>query len=98
MGSKPAKDTWTLRADQIEIVEKHLEKFMINGCWVCQNNDWIILPRLSGEKPYDPEAEYFAIADSAPKVRITCKNCGNAVYFSSEVIGLNVSPPETSND
>jgi len=89
---------WVLGEDQMDIVRKHLEKFLVNGCWVCEKNDWIVLPRLSGEKPYDPEAAYLSMEDSAPKVRITCKNCGNVAYFSSEIIGLNPSPSEVRND
>ncbi|MFG6566702.1 hypothetical protein [Sulfitobacter sp. 1A13679] len=98
MPSEKEEDTWTLSEQQMATVRRHLERVLTDGCWVCKKNDWIILAKLSGEKPYDPNANYLALPDSGPKVRITCKNCGNAAYFSSDVIGLNIAPSEVSSD
>lgn len=89
-------DIWTLAEDELAAVKKHLSDKLVTGCWVCQENDWIIHPTVTGEKPYDPTANFIAVADSAPKVRITCKNCGNIGYFSTDVMGL--SRPEDQSD
>lgn len=81
-------DILRLTPEQIEKVREHLEVRMVNGCWACGSNDWLIHPFLSGERPYDPAARIIAVQESAPKVRLTCKSCGNVAHFSAEVIGL----------
>lgn len=89
-------DIWTLSDDQIIVVQQYLSDRLSSGCWVCGENDWVIHPTVTGEKPFDPDAEYLAVADSAPKVRITCNNCGNIGYFSTTVMGL--IKPEVGQD
>lgn len=88
MASQNNQEPWVLTDKQMTMVSDHLEKVLTDGCWICKKNEWIIFPRLSGEKPYDPHADYLSMAESNPKVRITCKNCGNINYFSTDLIGV----------
>ena len=82
-------DPWVLTEEQSAKARAHISKHLgETGCWICGNMNWTFLIKLTGEKPFDPEAEYVAVSDSAPKLRITCTTCGNIVYFSAEVMGL----------
>lgn len=82
-----AEDTWTLNDAQLSGLRAHLDKHL-KGCWMCGENDWLVLPLLTGEKPFDPKADYLAMSDRAAKVRLTCRTCGNIAYMSAEVMGL----------
>lgn len=58
-------------------------------CWSCSQQDWLIFPTVLGEAFYDANAQFLTSAYLAPKVRLTCRNCGNIAYFSAESMGLN---------
>lgn len=84
---------WRLSDEQVERVHGHLVRFNVSGCPICGRNDWKVHPLVTGEKPFDPEATYFAIADAAAKVRLTCANCGYVLYFSTDAIGISADNP-----
>lgn len=88
---------WKLTKPQLDRIHEHIRRFMTDGCWICELNEWRVHPYLIGEKPFDPEAKYVAIADSGPKVRIACGNCGNVVYFSADVMQLPMNAEQTDD-
>lgn len=87
---------FNLSSDSLAKVAAHLEERMKRGCWACGENDWLIHPFLSGERPYDPQASFIAVQESAPRVRLTCKTCGNIAWFSADIIGV-TGEEETTN-
>lgn len=77
-----------LPADSLDKIEKHLITHMKDGCWVCKDSDWLIFPTLLGEDFYDEAGRYMTSASMGPKVRLTCRTCGNIIYFSAESMGV----------
>lgn len=84
-------DKAKLPADSMDKIEKHLIKHLKDGCWVCKGNDWLIFPTLLGEDFYDGSGQYLTSASMGPKVRLTCRTCGNIIYFSAESVGVQLN-------
>lgn len=77
-----------LSADELAIVTHLLENKLKSACWNCGEQSWLIYPTVLGEAFYDGKGQFLTSAHMAPKVRLTCKECGNIAYFSAESMGL----------
>lgn len=89
IGLKPSTDnSWRLTDSEVEKVKSHISERMNGDCWMCGQSDWLILPMLIGERPFDPVGKYIARTESAPTVRITCNHCGNIAYLSADIMDL----------
>lgn len=75
-------------------IKQSLATRLKSACWNCGEQDWLIFPTALGEAFYDAEGQYLTSAYLAPKVRLTCRNCGNIVYFSAESMGLKTEPTD----
>lgn len=84
----------SLDDSDISDIERRLSDKLKRGCWNCDAQDWLIFPTLLGEEFFDGKGRFMTSASLGPKVRITCGNCGNIVYFSAEKIGFNAEPKD----
>jgi hypothetical protein len=71
-------------------IKDNLSHRLKKGCWNCGEQDWLIFPTALGEGFYDAGHGFMTSAHLGPKIRLTCRNCGNIVYFSAESMGLNL--------
>ena len=83
-----------LSSSELLTIKEGLATKLKAPCWNCGEQDWLIFPTVIGEAFYDAEGQFMTSAYLAPKVRITCRNCGNIVYFSAESMGLNTEPTD----
>lgn len=85
-----------LTDNQLLHLKGRLTEVLTASCWACGKHDWLIFPTLLGEEFYDAEGSFLTSASMGPKVRLTCRNCGNIIYFSSEALGL--EPDDENTD
>ena len=83
-----------LTEEELTGIKDQLTSKLQSGCWNCKNQDWLIFPTVLGEAFYDAEGEFLTSAYLAPKVRLTCRNCGNIAYFSAESMGIKTEPSD----
>lgn len=83
-----------LSDDELAQVKAGLSDKLKAGCWNCGEQDWLILPFVVGEEFYDAQGQFLTSASYAPKIRLTCQNCGNIAYFSAKSMGLDVERSE----
>lgn len=71
-------------------VKLFLAANLTSPCWNCGKAEWSIFPIVIGEEFYDGEGRFMSSAYLAPKIRMTCANCGCIAYFSAEMLDLKV--------
>lgn len=77
-----------LTDDDLAEITSLLETRLSTACWNCGERDWLIFPTLLGEEFFDRGGEYLTSASIGPKVRLTCRNCGNIIYFAADALGF----------
>lgn len=83
-----------LSGGELQLIKDRLATKLKSGCWNCGEQDWLILPTVIGESFYDAKGQFMTSAHFAPKVRLTCRSCGNVAYFSADSMGLNTEPAD----
>lgn len=83
-----------LSEEEMNAIFSGLSEKLLSGCWNCSAQDWRILPFVVGENFYDAQGQFLTSASFAPKIRLTCNNCGNIVYFDAKAMGLDVEGRE----
>ena len=77
-----------LSENDLKVLTGAISERLTASCWNCGCSDWLIFPTLLGEGFYDKGGLYMTSATLGPKVRLTCKNCGNIIYFSADALGF----------
>lgn len=73
---------------ELAAVKERLSTSLKSACWNCAQQDWLIFPTVLGEAFYDGAGQFMTAAHVGPKIRLTCRNCGNIAYFSAEALGV----------
>ena len=67
--------------------EKHINKFKLNKCPICNQKKWIFVDKMFHLPEYVQDPDLMSNY-SYPVVPIVCENCGNTLFISAIVAGL----------
>lgn len=72
---------------------------VLGNCPVCCERDWLIHPEILVDAVYNGIDLQLRLNQlfAAPKIRLTCRNCGNLLYFSASALGVIPLPDETND-
>lgn len=77
-----------LSETELAATEAALAKRLEKPCWNCESMEWSVFPVLLGEDFFDHTGNYMTSSTMGPKIRVTCKGCGNIAYFDALALGV----------